>query len=256
MTPKAKNSKVNPPAIVTGYGGTIPVKFRAISTHEKKRLGQIGEKKLASNVLNADPIKPEALLDFINIIFANNKYDLLDRVIAEALPKYPQMTLYLVDAVLKNVGTISPNMVVAKKIKDRFSKALVSQKHVPEYLALSYIRLLGHESFYDKEVLLKYYMDLKRDRGAFVGRATLEALMAGLTRDEVIEIRDGYDRADLWEKRQIVRLIKEHLSEAEVRPWLKNQGYIEKDLFIRETMNPSDKAATRKTRGRSRKKSP
>ena len=256
MTPKTKNSTTSPPAVVTGYGGAIPTKFRAISTREKERLEQIGESKLASNVLNTDSIKPEELVDYINIIFANGKYDLLDEVITDSLPKYPQVTPYLIDAVLKNVAKISPSTSVTKKIKNRFSEALVSQKNIREYLALEYIRLLGHESFYDKEVLLKYYKELKRDRGVFVGRATLEALMTGLTRDEVIEIRGSYDRADLWERRQIVRLMKKYLSEAEVRPWLKNQGYIEKDLFIRETMNPSDKPATRKTRGRSRKKSP
>ena len=256
MTPNPKNIKKNPPAVVTGYGGTIPTKFRAISALEKERLRQIGESKLASNVLNTDSIEPEELLDYIKMIFAEGKYGLLDEVIADSLPKYPQMTLYLVDAVLKNAPKISQNIDVTKKIKNRFSEALISRKHVREHLALSYIRLLGYESFYNKEVLLKYYKDLKRDRGAFVGRATLEALMTGLTRDEVIEIRDSYDRADLWERRQIVQLMKKYLNEAEVRPWLKNQRYIEKDLFIRETMNPSDKAATRKTRGRSRKKNP
>ena len=224
MTPSPKNIKKNPPAVVTGYGGTIPTKFRAIPAREKERLEQIGEKKLASNVLNTDSIKPEELVDYINIIFANGKYDLLDEVIADPLPKYPQVTLYLVDAVLKNAEEISQNIDVAKKIKNRLSKTLASRKHIREHLALAYIRLLGHESFYDKEVLLKYYKDLTRDSGTFVGRATLEALMGGLTREEAIEIRNSYDRADLWERRQIVRLMKKHLGEAEVRPWLKNQN--------------------------------
>ena len=50
----------------------------------------------------------------------------------------------------------------------------------------------------------------------------LDALDGIVNRTDVLEIRQYYSRADLWEKRAIIKIVNGTLSEEEKRPWLKN----------------------------------
>ena len=52
-----------------------------------------------------------------------------------------------------------------------------------------------------------------------------------MTRGEVIEIRDYYKRADIWEKREILKIMQKKLSEDENRPFLKDVRLHTNDLF-------------------------
>jgi hypothetical protein len=55
----------------------------------------------------------------------------------------------------------------------------------------------------------------------------------------VIEIRNCYDRADLWEKRSIIRLVYSKLTEEERRPWLKSiKLHVAEDPFSVEIFEP------------------
>ena len=64
--------------------------------------------------------------------------------------------------------------------------------------------------------------NLKRNAGDYIGRAILECLEDDLTRGEVIEIRDYYPRADIWEKREILKIVHKKISSGENRPFLKD----------------------------------
>ena len=55
----------------------------------------------------------------------------------------------------------------------------------------------------------------------------------------MLEIRKSFSRSNLWEKRQIIRLIDSTFDEEEKRPWLKNIRQIESnELFLLETAEP------------------
>ncbi|MEG0880843.1 MAG: hypothetical protein RSH52_06195, partial [Janthinobacterium sp.] len=48
-----------------------------------------------------------------------------------------------------------------------------------------------------------------------------------------LEIRDYYSRADLWEKRQIAKMVDIHIAKEEKKPFFKNILSLENDIFIK-----------------------
>lgn len=77
------------------------------------------------------------------------------------------------------------------------------------------------------------FRNLKRNAGDYIGRAILECLEDDLTRGEVIEIRDYYPRADIWEKREILKIVHKKISSGENRPFLKDIKSHSFDIFER-----------------------
>ena len=69
---------------------------------------------------------------------------------------------------------------------------------------------------------MNIFRNLKRDSGVYLGRKLLEALEPLVNREDVLEIRKSFPRSDLWEKRQIIRLVNAVLEDEEKRPWIKN----------------------------------
>ena len=72
---------------------------------------------------------------------------------------------------------------------------------------------------------------MKRNAGDYIGRAILESLENDLSRGEVIEIRDYYIRADIWEKREILKIVQKKLNTGENRPFLKDIKLHSQDIF-------------------------
>lgn len=234
----------NPFKIIAGYGGTVPTKFRELSEKESEayRLKNVDE--LIEAIAKNDFIEAEQIIDLIKTIVCKAKYEYVASTLS-ALDKYPQLTPYVVDALIKNAEKIPDSERV--QIQNLFSGKLNSSKYIPEYLALAFTRILGQDKFYDKKALLQYFRELRRNSGAYIGRSTLEGLETHLTREDAIEIRGSFDRSDLWEKRQIIRLVDRHLAEEEKRPWLKNLRYIENgDCFLQEAAMPTKKEVRRK----------
>ena len=111
----------------------------------------------------------------------------------------------------------------------------ITEDEIPEYIKVYVIRLFSIDEFKDKEIVFKAFRNLKRNAGDYIGRAILECLENDLNRGEVIEIRDYYIRADIWEKREILKIVQKKLSVGENRPFLKDiklhsQDILEKNL--------------------------
>jgi hypothetical protein len=94
------------------------------------------------------------------------------------------------------------------------------------------VRFFSLGKFKNKKILFDYFRLLKRNAGNYIGRAVLEELEGLIARGEVLEIRDYYLRADLWEKRQIARIIDIHISDGEKRPFFKNILAQDNDIFL------------------------
>lgn len=118
---------------------------------------------------------------------------------------------------------------------------------MPEYLQVAYIRLFGYRPFENKELLVKAFRNLKRNSGAYVGRALLDSLYELVGREDALEIRNGFERADLWEKRQILRIIDNSLDKEEKRAWFKNIRQVDtKEIFLHEILDPAKKIESKK----------
>ncbi|EJF38251.1 RNA-directed DNA polymerase [Clostridium sp. MSTE9] len=240
---KLKKDK-NPFVIKAGYGGTVPTRFRALSNGEKDKLVSLD---IMHSLSKADKDNLVDASEFINIIkacIAQQKYSLLLNMLP-IIGKYLQLSPYYIDALTKCSEYFSDEEI--EKIKHHFSEKLKSNRFLPEYLRISYIRLLGSKLFNDKTLLLECFRNLRRDSGAYVGRVLLDSLYELVGREDVLEIRKGFSRSDLWEKRQIIRIVNKSLLEEEKRPWIKNVHQLDsRELFLLEVAEPTKSTKLKK----------
>ena len=229
----------NPFRIIAGYGGTIPTRFREATDGEKKRLRKVDPDMLLKKIKSSKLVASEEIYQFVRAALYRKKTHLF-KGIPSVLGKFPQLTPYVVDMLIKHKDGI-PNEI-RSSISRAFALKLTREKYLPEYLALSYIRILGADGFQNGDALYMHFRALRRNAGAYIGRALLDSLESLVSRGQVLEIRRYFVRADPWEKRQIVRIVDKHLHEDEKRPWLATVKMQESsDQFLVEFIKPTSK---------------
>ena len=236
--------------IIAGYGGVIPTKFRKPSDAEINRLKNTDVSGLLKKIKTLRIIASEDVINFVRAALYRKEYKRFLEL-PLVIEKYLQTAPYVIDLLIKHKDDIPEDIRLV--ISDKLSRWLTTKKQLPEYIALAIIKLLGAEGFQNKDVLFDYFRTLKRNAGAYIGRALLDALEGIISRGDVIEIRNYFTRADSWEKRQIVHIVNRHLYEDEKRPWLKGAKLSESnDLFLVEMINPTNGGVKKK---RKKKKS-
>jgi hypothetical protein len=235
-----KESEVrNPFRIIAGYGGTIPTRFREASAPERKKIRGIDAEMLLKKIKSSKLAASEDVLLFVRAALYGKKTHLFADI-PLVLDKFPQFTPYVVDLLIKHKDVISGE--IRTSITKNFVSRLTPEKYLPEYLALALIRILGTDGFQDGNALFAQFRALRRNAGAYIGRALLDGLESTVSRGQVLEIRRYFVRADSWEKRQIVRIVDKHLHEDEKRPWLKIIKLQEStDQFLVEFIKPTFK---------------
>ena len=233
-----KESIVEPQfRIVAGYGGVIPTLFRLPSQKELDKLKKSNLKKKLADFKSKSIPSPADITDIIKTIIGTGSFDKFAELpnISEL---FPQFTPYIVDVLAKYGANIKDK--IRRDISCYFAKKIASIEYLPEYIAISLVRLLGTQGYEKKDTLFDYFRNLKRNSGAYIGRVLLDSLESQLARGEILEIRQYFTRADSWEKRQIVRIVNKYLPEDEKRPWLKNvKTQEEKELFLVEYIKPT-----------------
>lgn len=227
--------------IIRGYSGLIPLKFRELSETEKNKLVIEDENINISNLKGTLLIDPKKFVVTMKIILAKEKYDRLGEI-SKIIDRFPQFIPYYVDILIKNVEKIPESEI--DKIKNNMSKWILEDE-VPEYIKVYTIRLFSVGKFKDKEIVFNAFRNLKRNAGDYIGRAILECLEDDLSRGEVIEIRDYYKRADIWEKREILKIVQKKLSVGENRPFLKDIKLHSQDILEKNLTYIEDKSKFR-----------
>lgn len=217
--------------IIRGYSGLIPLKFRELSDSEKNKFTNEDESENILKLKDTLLINPKEFIVTVKIIVAKQKYDRLSEI-SEIIDRFPQFIPYYVDILIKYANKIPQNSI--NKIKNNMSK-WITEDEIPEYIKVYVIRLFSIDKFKNKEIVFSAFRNLKRNAGDYIGRAILENLENDLNRGEVLEIRDYYTRADIWEKREILKIVQKKLSIGENRPFLKDiklhtQDVLEKNL--------------------------
>lgn len=228
--------------IIRGYSGLIPLKFRELSDSEKNKFTNEDEDENILKLKDTLLIDPKEFIVTIKIIVAKEKYDRLSEI-SEIIDRFPQFIPYYVDILIKYASKIPQNTI--NKIKNSMSK-WITDNEIPEYIKVYVIRLFSIEEFKDKEIVFRAFRNLKRNAGDYIGRAILESLENDLNRGEVIEIRDYYTRADIWEKREILKIVQRKLSVGENRPFLKDIKLHSQDILEKNLTYTEDKSKFRK----------
>lgn len=221
--------------IIVGYSGTIPTKFRELSEREISELKKVATEELEEKITANQILQPDDVRRFFRIVVASGDYSKLF-LFQSLVEKFPQFTPLLVDLLIKKEPLISVEL--KELIKSYFSDVLLEGAKYPEYMLISIVRLLGTKGFSNAGALMELFRGLRRNSGAYIGRAVLDALSENTARTDVLEIRQYYPRADLWEKRSIIRIVDSILSEEEKRPWLKNiKVHSSEDYFAIESFD-------------------
>lgn len=221
--------------IIVGYSGTIPTKFRELSEREITELKEAATDELDQKIRKNQILQPDDVRRFLRIVVASGDYTKLS-LYQDLVEKFPQFTPLFIDLLIKKESLIP--LALKESIKAYFSDALLDGVKYPEYMLISIVRLMGAKGFSNTDALMELFRSLRRNSGAYIGRAVLDALSGNTTRTDVLEIRQYYPRADLWEKRAIIGIVDATLSEEEKRPWLKNvKVHSSEDYFAIESFD-------------------
>ena len=219
----------NIPKIIRGYNGIVPTKFRKLTNSEIVKLGECNIMEELNKLNDSTLVEPKELIVTMRAIVSQKKFDTLCDI-SYILKKYPQLIPYFIDCINKFSDQMNSNKL--REIKENFKK-WYSEANVPEYILIYLTRLFTIDNnIEDKIVLLDAFRNLNRVYGDYIGRALLGALNTTITRAEALEIREYYIRADIWEKRQILRIIQNKLPEGEKQAFFKDVLIHNSDIFI------------------------
>lgn len=240
LTPPPESRHESGPArLIVGYTGTIPTKFRELSEREILELKEENLEEAVESVKSKMLIVPDDIRRLLRILVAQADFEKLLEL-PEVLERFPQFTPMVVDLLIKKSDETSD--ATRSKLQTYFIDKLATAESIPEYLLIAIVRLLGARGYASKAPLLELFRNLKRNAGPFIGRCVIDALCGLATRNDVLEIRQYFNRADTWERRAIIRLVNQHLSDGEKRPWLKNvKIHMAEDLFAIESFEPKKK---------------
>lgn len=233
------NSKFNVPKIIRGYSGLIPTKFRKLTERESLKAQGIDARELLQEIQSSIVIEPRKFVQLIKCGVAQSSHKILIESV-KLLNKFPQFIPFTLNAISKKEDMFSDEQ------RNDISKELnewLSASKAPEFILIYIVRFFGSGLFKNKVYLFEYFRNLRRNEGSYIGRAILEQLEGMVSRGEVLEIRDYYARADMWEKRQIAKMVDLHITEGEKRPFFKNILSLDEDVFLNNTPGTFSKGA-------------
>lgn len=221
-------NKFNIPKIIRGYSGLIPTKFRKLTEKETKKLLENNIEELYNEIEISTLMEPKAFVELIKTAIAQEKSGYLVKIIT-ILKNFPQFLPYTLDVIIKYEYLLTDEQI--EEIENELQKWLETSMY-SEYILVFLVRFFSVGKCKNKKILFDYFRQLKRNAGNYIGRAVLEELEKLISRGEVLEIRDYYVRADLWEKRQIAKIVDIHISDGEKRPFFKNILAQDNDIFL------------------------
>ena len=215
--------------IFAGYGGTIPIKFRAPNKRSQEKYLKLNLDEVIKKIQNDDFAQPEQLRDVLYGMIIQEKYSEL-LTACDLVEMFPQFYPLFVDILIKKVDHI-PQYLRAE-IVNRISSKIKSENFLSEFIKASLIQLVGHREFFERDSIMHFIRDLRWNAGTYLGRATFDAAQNLSDRGDALEVREYFDRSNDWERRRIIRLMSNVLPEGEYRAWRRAiRPYVAKDPF-------------------------
>lgn len=218
--------KTDLPIIIRGYSGLIPTKFRNISSSETDRLRCEDQQKIRQSALENDLIEPKDFTKYVRITVAKELWKELAEV-STVLKRFPQFVPYYLDCARKHSKSLGDHKdIIIKNVEE-----LIKSSTILEYLRIYAVRFFVHEDFLNKKLVMDCYSNLRRSEGVYLGRAILESIQSLVSREDVLQIKSDFTRADRAEKRQIIKIMRTHLNQSEFSAFYKNISLNEDDIW-------------------------
>ena len=219
--------KTDLPIIIRGYSGLIPTKFRNISSSETDRLRREDQQKIRQSALENDLIEPKEFTKYVRITVAKELWEDLAEV-STVLKRFPQFVPYYLDCARKHSKSLGDHKgLIIKNVEE-----LIQSSTILEYLRIYAVRFFVHEDFLNKKLVMDCYSNLRRSEGVYLGRAILESIQGLVSREDVLQIKSDFTRADRSEKRQILKIMRTHLNASEFGAFYKNLSLNEDDVWF------------------------
>lgn len=207
----------------------IPTKFRKLTKNEIAKYATYDIKEKIKEMTTAILVKPNDIIELSKAIVANSMFDNLHDLVI-IVKKFPQFLPYITDVLIKNERDISDGVVMSiKSVLGDWMK----QEELLEYTHVYLTRLFSSGRFTNTDLILSSFKNLKRNSDVYVGRAYLDGLKETLGRNDVIELKKYYERADIWEKRQILRLVNINLETGKKRAFFKDVMNNTNDVLVK-----------------------
>lgn len=177
--------------------------------------------------------------DFISIqrlllaALAQERFEVLQRC-DEFIERCVAALEYTVDLLLSNAEVIPAP--VREEIAKRFERLLTSKLVVGfEWYQDRIVNLLSSSAYLAKDVLLAHARSGDRTGSTLSTAKAIERVPATVSRDEVLRLREQYDRFDAWEKRRLMRLVFQRCPTEEAKAWARAiEPGLPRDVFTRE----------------------
>ncbi len=215
--------------IIRGYSGFIPTKFRNLRKNEIEKFKTVNIETHFSELKKTELIEPKKFIECVKICAAQNSSQHFCELVT-LTKKFPQFLPLILDAILKNIDIFCDGE--KKNIIEVLEQTWLHNATCSEYIHIYVVKFLGHPKIAQKDILFSFFKRLTRNQGNYIGRAILEQITPFVERGQVLEIRDYFLRADIWEKRQIAKMVSMHLINDEKVPYFKNLRAICDDIYI------------------------
>jgi hypothetical protein len=224
-----------------GYG-RVPRRFAPPKSDELPEIETKSVPDLMNTLRGQDVIEPEPFKDVIVALVAQKQWTYLVEL-PLLLRACPPFVDYVCDMLAQCAVMVPADLRAV--VSDGLGGLLESYgAGLPECHQVSIVKVLGTKAYANKAALLRLVRAMPRGAGAYLGRSTFDALLglaaAGLlSRTDAIDIREYFERADMWERRTIIKIVHAVLDEEEFRPWEKFiYPQVKGDPFSRHIARP------------------
>ena len=223
--------------IINSYSGDIPLKFRQLSDKQIEKYKNIAFPQLIQELKSENYAQPKDISKLINSFVAQEKWKDTPQVLKIIINLQPQSLPVITDAIRKNKESIFKNNDDTKDQIFKLLMPLLEKGENPEYIKIYILRFLSLFPDLYSTNIFNYYVSLRRDAGNYIGRAALDIIYTNrqyLSRNNCLTLKDLIKRADVFEKRAILRILNEKLPCEERNAFVKNIRKNESDIFLKQ----------------------
>ena len=219
------------------YAGTIPLKFRNMSNAELVKYQGINiEKNLSDLKKNNLPDSKDTMTMF-RILIANNYWDYLITIATYIFSREPHFIPVFCDILSQKKEMIFPEYQENMQEILRLSTAYIKEINNPEYIKVYLTRLIGDYSELFEGNIIELFMNVYTSFPSYLLRAILEVTYDNflpLSRNDTLLLREIFKRANIFEKRAIIGILKKSLRKEELNAFLKNVRFSESDYLLQK----------------------
>ena len=216
--------------IIAGYGGTIPTRYRRPNDDAQARYMTVNLREAIKKIKNNKFAEADEVRRVLLAIVTQAQYRHMPSACA-IVDLYPQFYPLFVDILIKHADKIDQR--VKCDLISWFSGKIERHDFLPEYIQVSLVRLVGSKEFFARDVVMNVIRSLRLNAGTYFGRVVFEVAHNLNDRRDALEVRNYFDRADDWERRRIIRLMRKVLPGGEFGAWKRSIApYVAADPFV------------------------